>query len=77
MAGNAVMEFRLNGVIDKNYTEKEIRRALFETILKYEVKSKELSALTVNSVNIDNPAKESPNWWIRYLTISNNTTIRF
>jgi hypothetical protein len=56
-----IMEFRLNGVIDRNYTEKEIRRALFEAILKYEVNSKELSTLTVNSVNVDNPAKESPN----------------
>ena len=65
------------GVLEKNLTEKDIKRSLFEAILKYEVNSKEISWLNVLSLNIDNPAKDSPNRWIWYLTTSNNTSIRF
>lgn len=77
LQGNQVLEFRINGVLERNLTEKEIRRSLFEAVLKYEVNSKELSRLGVASLNIDNPGKESPSRWIRYLTISSNTAIRF
>jgi hypothetical protein len=77
LTSNQIIEFRLIGVLDKNLTEKDIKMSLFEAQLKYEVNSKGLSRLSIVSLNVDNPAKESPNRWIRYLTISNNTSVRF